>query len=224
VSREIDDIQAELLAAVVRGELARDHPEVVELLRRRPELARELDQLGEVAAALHADGRSVRAEIEAARADASCADRTRVAAALARRSRSSGRRRWMWPALIAAAVVVAFGIQRWFAQPDEHRPILLDGAQVFCIEPAGEVSEFGVFRWRAQVPPGGWCEVTVHALGSDGSRGSKLVDARVRGLDWSPSDAEQAAFGDAIEWTVQVREPNGSVVGSASARARRALR
>lgn len=99
-----------LLSEVLGGERAADDAEVIDLLRRRPELREELASLQRLVGQIEAQGQSDREELAGARGQVSAGDVEAARRAVALHGPRPARRRWGWPQVAAVAALLVVGL------------------------------------------------------------------------------------------------------------------
>ncbi|MEM7202425.1 MAG: hypothetical protein AAF628_19290 [Planctomycetota bacterium] len=200
-----DDRRAQLLEEVVTGARLPDDPEVRALMVRDPEWAAELAELVAMQRVLDATGESEAATLRQA-----------AATPLPSPPRPTSRR-WLWLAAAAAAAALALAfLLRRGAEDDPGATVL--GPAVELLEPRGDVTAYGTFRWRGSLPPGGWFEVRVFAEPA-GRPPVARSQTRLREASWQPDAAEQAGLPQRIRWQVTTFDAGGAAVERASAEA-----
>ena len=119
-------------------------------------------------------------------------------------------------ALIAVSVI-AFGLIRW---PDPM-PADASSPAVDLVAPRGGVDAFERFQWSTR---GALREcsytVKVYSVGDDGPLSH--VEPRLRTTSWAPDRELANEWPERIRWSVDVIDPQGEVLATKSAFARRA--
>jgi len=144
------------------------------------------------------------------------------------RTPASARRPWAWAGLAAAAALVVLFLQLQGGDPPAGPPSgpspdVILGETFEVLGPVGEVDLFDTFRWRGELPPGGWYQVVLYARTADGGFEERAESDRLSAPSWTPAAAVLADLPREIRWTVQVYRGSGQgdLVDSVSTRARR---
>ncbi len=128
--------------------------------------------------------------------------------------------RWL---LVAASLLVVFGLWRWLDAKSPSRAELEPGTHLGAgaelLEPVGGAADFGVFTWKFDPTPGGWCELRIWDASNAATTNTNLIlgPLEIEGSRWEP----EMDLPDSIRWGVTIYDPSGSVVGSASTSAQR---
>ncbi len=184
------------------------------------ECAREWRQLRRLEHKLEAAGNVQRQVLTESQGQVSAPDRARVAKALRELARGRspappghGGVRWLWAiAGLAAAVLVAWSFWRTPERdPKQTHPPVLLGNGVQCLQPVGESTSLGRFRWSpTEIPPGGYFNLSVWSVAEDGSTKLILEQNDMTEPSWSPADGERFLEGR-IRWRVELLDADGQV-------------
>ena len=79
-------------------------------------------------------------------------------------------------------------------------------------QPAGEVREFGTFRWSLELPPGGWFQLTIRGASAPGVEVFPIE--RKRETEWTPDAQQRELLPDDIFWEVASFTATGNLVKS----------
>lgn len=148
--------------------------------------------------------------------------------ALAREPRAAAPPRahvlWLRAAASVAAVVLAWiGWLSWNRLGSDadstNPPDFALGPAMADLWPAGEVSEYNRFEWRADLPAGGSYELRIWDPAAP--ERPLMLQKGLRESRWNPTAAQAAALPARIEWEVRVIGVDRQDLGSARARASR---
>jgi hypothetical protein len=115
-------------------------------------------------------------------------------------------RRW-WPLALAGAAALAVYATwpREAPPPPDPGPVLNAGA-IALEHPVGSVGEWLGFRWRAELPAGGWFRVRVRAQAA----GPVLIESpELHELQWLPAPEVLSRLPRAIHWEVVAFDDSG---------------
>lgn len=233
-----------LLAAVAAGELDPRSDSVRELLDRCPGCREELREMLQITKTLDRAGTLEKKRLSSSLGDpANPVDRAWVETTLRskgllpkpRPEPASRLRRLLLSrrgTLIAAALLL---VSIWIIQPfprESNSPAIepnpaspfpgsapLLGGDLQLLDPVGEVSEWGRFRWSQDLPKGGWFVITVYEAEGNSPRILAGPETRIEG-EWQPTSEETAAWPNSIRWEVQAFDATKVLCGNGWARAR----
>lgn len=118
-------------------------------------------------------------------------------------------------AAAAAAVLLGWLMRSKFPLADDHgRGVMLGEHSDKGLSPAGEVREYGPFRWPMQRPPGGSFNLRVWDAREDDPRRALYIRERIEENEVCIEAADLAKFPDAIGWDVQACDATGQDVGA----------
>jgi len=214
------DEQEDLIERLITGELDLESPEVQEALSD-PSFRAEYESAANTMAWLDAAGSHARELARQAEDEGPVDGEDAVHQVFAREARAqtppAPKRSWAPIWLAAAAVIVAgwlfFGLEPSSDPAPDPSRIL--GASIAELEPSGATDVFGEFRWRYDLPPGGWFLVTIDS-GVDG--GEILTSEKLFLPSWRPS---VEAWPAVVRWEVQAFDESGRRIASATAEAAR---
>lgn len=135
----------------------------------------------------------------------------------ARRSPLLRRSAWLAVAVAGAAAALLLFLSR----PKEDSgsgTIPLGPNDIRLVRPLGEVKDFDVFEWEAELPPGGSYQLLLRDRARPERPAREIPLERPR---WIPDGAERAQLPDELEWEVRMLDALGRVRDSDKADATR---
>jgi hypothetical protein len=134
--------------------------------------------------------------------------------------------RIVWIGLAAAAallLVVPFLFQQRglfpegaTGDPTSDRPQAVLGNGIEGLWPSGEVTSFGAFRWKRELPAGGWFEVNVYKAGRMGQDEPLLRSGEIFAAEWKPEASALLLLPPEIDWEVLVYDAGRMPVARAT--------
>jgi len=224
-----DERTEALLADVATGGVGADDPRVQAVLERSPGLARELDEIRDLASRLDEAAR-FRSEVlrdAASRADAPGLDRVRslVREQVRHRRYRRGRRRGWVTLAAAAALVAAVLLGRSlveFATDPAPGELHLGDSPIRLLPPDGGAAPAEEFAWTSSLvlPPGGYFLVWVFDATPGGDGRLLARSAETRDPTWNPTADESASWTSTIRWEVHAHDAAGTEIAVSGSRVR----
>ena len=210
----------ELLNRVLTGDVSPEDPRVQAAVQAsrafRSELA-ELRRVSELLDAAARDERETLDSIDWERQDVPGADV--VAPFLRARARElHHRRRFLRRSLAAAAAaaLVAGGYLVRALLSERQGPsqgeITLGSGGLELLGARAPDGGFGSFRWRYDLPPGGWYEIRVWGVGEQGERTKLAGETHLTAPQWSAPPEAVANWPDTVHWEVRAYGPTGGTL------------
>jgi hypothetical protein len=117
-------------------------------------------------------------------------------------------RRWLRPALLAAALLLGIAIAILVSQDRGQAPVRLGGEGLTILAPTEAVESWGTFSWEAKLPENGWFELLIYDSAGAPTDAALLKSPPLTETRWSPSPELISKLPRRIRWEVRIYDPS----------------